>query len=213
MTNEEIKHPEPEQETTATEQESATANTDASAEPQAEETSEPVVEKTWDDPENMDDALKMIAELHLQLRESTQGLAKAQDMRLRLQADFDNFRKRKTKELSDAIRFANQDLLLQLIPVLDNFDRTLDAIEKTDNLSAVKDGISVVDKSMKKTLKKIGLEPINSIGKELDPELHEVITTVPVDEDKKRGTVIDEVEKGYKLKDRVIRVAKVILGE
>lgn len=207
--NEEIKHPDPEMETTEVETEENVVELKAEEQESVEET----IEKTWDDPSNMEDALKMIAELHLKLRDAETELSKQQDLRLRLQADFDNFRKRKNKEMSDSIRFANQDLLLQLIPVLDNFDRTLDAIEKTDNLSAVKDGIAVVDKSMKKTFKKIGMEPINSIGKALNPEFHEVITTVPVEEKKKKGVVIDEIEKGYKLKDRVIRVAKVVIGE
>ncbi len=209
MMNEEIKHPDPEMETTEVDTEENVVELKAEEQEIVEET----IEKTWDDPSNMEDALKMIAELHLKLRDAETELGKQQDLRLRLQADFDNFRKRKNKEMSDSIRFANQDLLLQLIPVLDNFDRTLDAIEKTDNLSAVKDGIAVVDKSMKKTFKKIGMEPINSIGKELNPEFHEVITTVPVEEKKKKGVVIDEIEKGYKLKDRVIRVAKVVIGE
>lgn len=209
MMNEEIKHPDPELETPQEEtQEIAAEKTE-----EEQETAEETIEKTWDDPSNMEEALKMIADLHLKLRDSEAELSKQQDLRLRLQADFENFRKRKNKEMSDSIRFANQELLLQLIPVLDNFDRTLDAIDKTDNLSAVKDGISVVDKSMKKTFKKIGMEPINSIGKELNPEFHEVITTVPVEEKKKKGVVIDEIEKGYKLKDRVIRVAKVVIGE
>lgn len=207
--NEEIKHPDPEMETTEVDTEENVVELKAEEEEIVEET----IEKTWDDPSNMEEALKMIAELHLKLRDAETELGKQQDLRLRLQADFDNFRKRKNKEMSDSIRFANQDLLLQLIPVLDNFDRTLDAIEKTDNLSAVKDGIAVVDKSMKKTFKKIGMEPINSIGKELNPEFHEVITTIPVEEKKKKGVVIDEIEKGYKLKDRVIRVAKVVIGE
>lgn len=207
--NEEIKHPDPEMETTEVETKENVVELKAEEQESVEET----IEKTWDDPSNMEDALKMIAELHLKLRDAETELSKQQDLRLRLQADFDNFRKRKNKEMSDSIRFANQDLLLQLIPVLDNFDRTLDAIEKTDNLSAVKDGIAVVDKSMKKTFKKIGMEPINSIGKALNPEFHEVITTVPVEEKKKKGVVIDEIEKGYKLKDRVIRVAKVVIGE
>ncbi|MCL4167905.1 UNVERIFIED_CONTAM: hypothetical protein GTU68_048823 [Idotea baltica] len=114
--------------------------------------------------------------------------------------------------MSDTVRYANQELILLLLPIIDNFDRTLDAIEKTDNLAAIKDGISVVEKSMKNQLTKIGLEPIASVEKEFDSELHEAVTSVPV-EDGKKGKVIDEVEKGYKLKDKVIRFSKVIVGE
>ena len=217
MTNEEIKHPEAEEVSAEQQAEQAT---EASAEQTAEEAAAAEetpagegAEKDWDDPDNMDDALKLIAALQLQLRETIAQRDQAKEMQLRLNADFDNFRKRKNKEMADSIRFANQELLIQLLPILDNFDRTLDAIEKTDNLAAVKDGIAVVNKSMRNTFQKVGLEPVASVGKALDPEVHEVITTVPVPEDDKKGMVIDEVEKGYKLKDRVIRVAKVIVGE
>ncbi|MDP5169189.1 MAG: nucleotide exchange factor GrpE [Bacteroidia bacterium] len=170
-------------------------------------------EQGWENPENMDDAIRIIAELQVKMRDTFASFLQQKDLNLRLQADFENFRKRKTKEANDAMRFANQDLIVQLLPVLDNFDRTLDAIEKTDNLAAIKDGIAVVDKSMKHTLQKIGLEPIQSKQKAFDPEVHEAITTVPVAEESQKGIVIDEIEKGYKLKDRVIRVAKVVIGE
>ncbi len=140
-------------------------------------------------------------------------LALSQDQLLRSQAEFQNFRKRKEKELSDSIRFANGELLLKLLPILDNFARTLEAIEKTDNLAAIKEGITLVDQSMKKQFEKFGLRPIESIGKEFDIDLHEVISSIPIDDEAKKGKVIDEVEKGYKLKDKVLRFSKVIIGE
>ncbi len=221
MSNEEIKHPKTEAEATdnsADQQLKEHTQAQEEQPPQSEadsvnpEQQEPL-EKDWENPENMDEALKMIASLHLQLREARAAATQSAEKQLRLQAEFDNFRKRKNKEMSDAIRFANQELILQLLPILDNFDRTLDAIEKTDNLAAVKDGIAVVNKSMRQTFKKTGLEPIDSVGKPLDPEVHEVITTVPAEDEDKKEIVIDEVEKGYKLKDRVIRVAKVVVSE
>ena len=141
-----------------------------------------------------------------------QALAESQDQYLRLQAEFQNFRKRKERELGEAIRFANAELLLKLLPILDNFERTLDAIEKTDNLSAIKDGITLVDQSMKKQLEKTGLVLIESVGQPFDVDLHEAITAVEV-EDEKKGKVIEEVEKGYKFKDKVLRFSKVIVGE
>lgn len=140
-------------------------------------------------------------------------LALSQDQLLRSQAEFQNFRKRKEKELSESIRFANGDLLLMLLPILDNFARTLDAIEKTDNLAAIKEGITLVDQSMKKQFEKVGLRPIESIGKEFDIDLHEAISSIPIDDEAKKGKVIDEVEKGYRLKDKVLRFSKVIIGE
>lgn len=142
-----------------------------------------------------------------------QDLARSLDQQLRLQAEFQNFRKRKEKELGDSIRFANGDLLLKLLPILDNFGRTLEAIEKTDNLSAIKEGIALVDQSMRKQFEKVGLTAIESVGQEFDTELHEAISAIPVEDEEKKGKVIDEVEKGYKLKDKVLRFSKVIIGE
>ena len=161
----------------------------------------------------LEEAMEIIANYQLKLRSNQQELEESNKQLLRLQADFINFRKRKDKEMSDTVRFANQDLLVQLLPVLDNFDRTLDAISKTDNLTAIKDGISLVENNMKKTLSKIGLEPMASNGKEFDSELHEAITSIPATEEDQAGKVVDTIEKGYKLKDRVIRFAKVVVGE
>ena len=158
-------------------------------------------------------ALRIIADLEKELTEAKENLNEATEQNLRLQADFENFRKRKIKEQADTIRFSNQELMVNLLPVIDNFERTLKAIEKTDNLTAIKEGIDLVNNSMFKQLNKVGLEPIESIGKEFDSEVHEAISTVPVEDDSKKGMVIDEVEKGYKLKERVIRFSKVIVGE
>ena len=186
------------------------------------EDSEENEEETADSDENQDipedfasleDAMKVIADLQVKLRNANNEVETHKDKALRLQADFDNFRKRKSKEMADNIRFANQDLLKNLLPILDNFGRTLEAIEKTDNLAAVKEGIAMVDSNMQRQLTKIGLEPIEAKGKEFDSEYHEAISSVPIDDEEMKGKVIDEIEKGYKFKDRVIRFSKVIVGE
>ena len=162
---------------------------------------------------SLEEAMKALAQLRLELRETKKEMEEQKSQNMRLQADFINFRKRKEKEVADMARFANEDLLKELLPVLDNFDRTLDAIEKTDNLSAVKEGISLVSSNMRRQLKKIGLEPIDSKGKAFDVNLHDAITSIPVEDEKQKGVVIDEVEKGYKLKEKVIRFSKVVVGE
>lgn len=148
-----------------------------------------------------------------ELEQLRSSLAESQDQYIRLQAEFQNFRKRKERELGEAIRFANGDLLLKLLPILDNFSRTLEAIEKTDNLAAIKEGIELVSQSMQKQFEKVGLTEIKSVGQDFNVELHEAITAVPVEEEAKKGKVIDEVEKGYRLKDKVLRFSKVIVGE
>lgn len=182
-------------------------------EKQEQEKKEEATSEGLEDITNVDEAIKVIANLKLELRDAEEEKKQMNERVLRLQADFDNFRKRKTKELADGIRFANQDLLLQLLPIMDNFDRTIKAIEDTDNLAAIKDGIALVSSNFKKQFSKIGVEPIESIGKEFDSEIHEAITSIPVEEEEKKGAVVDEVEKGYKFKDRIIRFSKVIVGE
>lgn len=162
---------------------------------------------------SLDEAMKVIADLQQQLKDAQSTLIAKEDQVLRLNADFVNFRNRQKKELGETVRFANQDLLVKLLPVLDDFDRTIKAIEKTDNLSAIKDGISLVDNSMRKRFAKVGLEPIESMGKEFNTALHEAITTIPAPDEAQVGKVVDEVEKGYKLKDKVIRFSKVVVGE
>jgi molecular chaperone GrpE len=152
------------------------------------------------------------AQLQQQLAQAEAEKAQLQDQLMRLQADFINFRKRKEREMADTIRYANEDLLQQLLPVIDNLERTLQAADKTDNLAAIQKGIQVVDHALKKQLAKIGLEAVESVGQPFDASLHEVISTVEAGEEKK-GLVIDEAEKGYRLKDKVIRFAKVIVGE
>jgi molecular chaperone GrpE len=200
-----------EQEVNEQVEETQTETDPAEASSEATEQSEQAEQK--EAPGSIDEAMETVAHLQLQLRDTRNQLQQSSEQLLRLQAEFQNFRKRKEKETAQQLRFANEDLLKTLLPILDNFDRTLEAIEKTDNLTAIKEGIQLVDASMKRQLKKTGLEPIESKGKPFDPAFHEAITTVPVDDEAMKGQVIDEIEKGYQLKDRVIRFSKVIVGE
>ncbi len=156
---------------------------------------------------NEGDALKA------ELAKTQAALKEATDQNLRLNADFINFRKRKEKEMGEVVRFANQELVKQLLPILDNFDRTLQAIEKTDNLAAIKEGIEGVNRNMQRTLEKIGLTPIEAMGTPFNSEIHEAVTSIPVEDEEQKEKVVDEIEKGYKLKDKVVRFSKVIVGE
>lgn len=164
------------------------------------------------EPGSLEEALAALELMRKRLHEVNAEREQLNDQVLRLQADFINFRKRKEREMSDTIMYANQELVQHLLPILDNWDRTLDAIEKTDNLTAIKEGIALVENAMKRQLSKIGVSPIESIGQPFSSELHEVVTTVDMGEEK-RDLIIDEAEKGYKLRDKVIRFAKVIVGE
>ncbi|CAN5483146.1 nucleotide exchange factor GrpE [soil metagenome] len=133
------------------------------------------------------------------------------DKHMRLAAEFDNYKRRTMKERIDLIKTAGSDILIALLPVLDDFDRALKALESVEN-SPLKDGVLLIHNKMAGVMEQRGLKAMNSIGTEFDVDLHEAITNVPVEDPTKKGKVIDEVEKGYYLQDKVIRYAKVVVG-
>lgn len=139
-------------------------------------------------------------------------LAELKDKYLRLYADFENFRRRTAKEKLDLIGNANEGLLQALIPVVDDFERAMQSIEKTDDVAAVKEGVTLIYNKLFKTLENKGLKPMVSKGEPFNADLHESVTQFPAPTDELKGKVIDEVEKGYYLNDKVIRFAKVIVG-
>ncbi|MEM6260903.1 MAG: nucleotide exchange factor GrpE [Bacteroidota bacterium] len=186
------------------------------AEQAAEEDTSVPVDIVTEEPATSADSLTPEDELTLlkaELVKTQEALVQSEDQYKRLNADFINFRRRKEKEMTDTIIFANQELMKQLLTIVDDFERSLQAMEKTDNVEALKNGIEGVDRNMKRILTKAGLEPIEAIGADFDPAIHEAIANIPVQEPEKDGKVIDEVEKGYKLKDKVIRFSKVVVGE
>ncbi|GAB4043853.1 nucleotide exchange factor GrpE [Spirosoma jeollabukense] len=139
-------------------------------------------------------------------------LAELKDKYLRLYADFDNFRRRTAKEKLDLISNANEGLLKALIPVVDDFERAMQSIEQTDDVVALKEGVSLIYSKLYKTLEGKGLKPMVSKGEPFNADLHESVTQFPAPSDDLKGKVIDEIEKGYYLNDKVIRFAKVIVG-
>lgn len=139
-------------------------------------------------------------------------VAELKDKYLRLYADFENFRRRTAREKLDLISNANEGLLQALIPVVDDFERAMQSIEKTDDVDALKEGVSLIYNKLFKTLESKGLKPMVSKGEPFNADLHESVTQFPAPSDDLRGKVIDEVEKGYYLNDKVIRFAKVIVG-
>lgn len=129
------------------------------------------------------------------------------DKYMRIYADFDNFRKRALKEKADLMRTAAQDTLTALLPVLDDFDRA------KSNSEVTTEGIQLVYNKLFSTLRNIGLEAMDTVDQQFDPEFHEAITEVPVPDDSRKGKIVDTVEKGYKLGDKIIRYAKVVVGK
>lgn len=131
---------------------------------------------------------------------------------LRLMAEFDNFRKRTQREKAALIEYAASETVTALLPVLDDFKRTISVMDQTDNLTSIKEGVSMVSDKFSKILTSKGMTEIEAKGIAFNSAFHEAIASVPAGEDKV-GMVIDEVEKGYMLKDKVIRYSKVIVGE
>ena len=132
---------------------------------------------------------------------------------LRLSAEFDNYRKRTLKEKMDLIKNAGEDTIVGILPIIDNFERAIEANEKTDDIKAVNEGVKLIYNNLKNFLNQQGVKEIEAVGKELDVDEHEAITKIPAPSDDLKGKVVDVVEKGYKLNEKVIRFSKVVVGE
>lgn len=135
------------------------------------------------------------------------------DKFLRLLAEFDNFRRRTAKEKLELRKIASADIMSDLLPVLDDFDRALKIIEDGNKSDSVAEGVKLVHQKLLKSLNSKGLSEMISNGEEFDPEWHEAVTEVPAPTKKQKGLVIDTVEKGYFLNDKIIRHAKVVVGK
>jgi molecular chaperone GrpE len=135
------------------------------------------------------------------------------DKYMRLAAEFDNFRKRSIKERADYIAAASADTIRELLSVLDDFDRAVKANESVEDLAVVKEGFVLIHQKMYKRLESKGLKPLDAVGKPFDTDFHEAITQIPAPSVDLKGKVVDEVEKGYTLHDKVIRFSKVVIGQ
>ena len=134
------------------------------------------------------------------------------DKYLRLYAEFENYKRRTLAERIELFKTAGQEIMLAMIPVLDDFERALKAMENATDVASVKEGIDLVSHKFKNTLVAKGLKPMESIGQAFNADLHEAITNIPAPTEDLKDKVIDEVEKGYYLGDKVIRYAKVVVG-
>ena len=135
------------------------------------------------------------------------------DKYLRLYADFDNYRKRSSREKIELLSNAGSDVIRELLPVIDDFDRAVKANEQVNDPAALREGFSLIHAKMYKQLESKGLKPIDAIGKPFDTDFHEAITSVPASDPSMIGKVVDEVEKGYMMNDRVIRFSKVVTAQ
>jgi len=135
------------------------------------------------------------------------------DRYLRLMAEFDNYRKRTLKEKMDLTKYAEEDVIKGILPVVDNMERAIKSLESATDITAVKEGIDLIYKKFMEFLEKRGIKEIEALNKELDTDLHEAVTKFAAPSDDLKGKIIDVIEKGYYLHDKVIRYAKVVVGE
>jgi molecular chaperone GrpE len=142
----------------------------------------------------------------------TQDLAKEKDKFLRLFAEFENYKKRTSKERIDLFKTANQDVLLAMLPVLDDFDRAMVEINKSEDENLTK-GVELIHEKLKNTLVSKGLELVEvRAGDAFNADFAEAITQIPAPSEDLKGKVVDVIEKGYKLGDKIIRFPKVVIG-
>ena len=131
---------------------------------------------------------------------------------LRLYSEFDNYRKRTSKERLDLLKTASQDIMVELLPVLDDFDRAIAAMNDNNAQEESVKGVELIFNKLFTLLKQKGLEPMDAQGKEFDTDYHEAITNIPAPSDDMKGKVIDVIQKGYLLNGKIIRFAKVVVG-
>jgi len=165
------------------------------------------------------DAIDEVEELEQEVEELSEieqiklDLEKEKDKFLRLFAEFENYKRRTSKERIELFKTANQDVMTAMLPVLDDFDRALTEIKKAKDKNLIK-GVELIHNKFKETLKNKGLEAMDiKHGDSFDADVHEAITQIPASSAKLKGKIVDVVERGYKLGDRIIRFPKVVTGK
>lgn len=153
-----------------------------------------------------------IAELEAQLNDEKEKVQELEDLKLRQMAEFDNYRRRTNKEKLDLMTSAGESIFRDMLPLMDDFERAVVATQKTDDLEVLREGIELIQQKFISFLEKNKVTAIATEDADFNTDLHEAITTFAAGEDKK-GKVIDCTQKGYLLGDKVIRFAKVVVGE
>ncbi len=154
----------------------------------------------------VNDMESKLADFELQVQE-------LKDKYIRLSAEFDNYRKRTLKEKMELSKSAGEDILTSILPVVDDFDRAVKSIDEAKDIVAIKEGVHLIYAKFKEFLTQKGIKEIDALHKEFDTDEHEALTKIPAPEKDLKGKVIDVIEKGYLLNDKVIRFSKVVVGE
>ena len=148
-----------------------------------------------------------------QLEKAEAELIELKDKHIRLQAEFDNYRKRTLKERMELLKTASESVLVGILPVIDDFDRAIQTLDQVEENSHLKDGVMLIFNKFQDFLKQNGVKEIEGKDQPFDTDLHEAITTFPAPSEELKGKIIDVVQKGYYLNDKVIRHSKVVIGE
>lgn len=188
---EQVKEEELQQEETQTEAQNA------EVESQNAEEEQPAKEETPED---------KIASLQAELE-------KSQKEYLFLMAEFDNYRKRTVKEKAELIKNGGEKAMLGLLPVIDDFERAIDAIDKSSDVEGLKEGVDLIYNKFMKYLESQQVKPMESTGTDFDADIYEAVTTFPAPDESMKGKVIDTVQKGYTINEKVLRHAKVVVGQ
>jgi molecular chaperone GrpE len=176
-----------------------------------------VQEPEIQDKEKLQEELKAFEQKSTELQEELKAFEeKSQalhDKYLRLSAEFDNYRKRTLKEKTELIKTAAEDLIIRLIPFVDDIERGLNAVNASQDVNALKEGMKLIYGRFKDFLAQNGVKEIEAVEQDFNADFHEAVTKIPAPEESKKGKVIDVIEKGYMLHDKVIRYPKVVVGE
>lgn len=136
------------------------------------------------------------------------------DQYLRLFSEFDNFRKRNARERIELMKTAGSEILAVILPVLDDFDRALKTMDAgSADVASLKTGVDMIFQKLLHVLQEKGLQPYNPMGEKFDPDLHEAITHIPAQDEAQKGLIIDVIEKGYKMHEKVLRYPKVVVAQ
>jgi len=141
------------------------------------------------------------------------ALQESKDKYLRLVAEFENYKRRNSKERLELMQTAGKEVIMQMLDVVDDADRAQKQLDTTNDINIIKEGILLVFNKLRTTLQAKGLKAMETIGKDFDVDMHEAITEIPAPNEKLKGKVVDEVVKGYYLNDKIIRHAKVVVGK
>ena len=148
-----------------------------------------------------------------QIQELGEKLADINDKYLRLSAEFDNYRKRTLKERMELTKSAGEQVLAKILPVMDNFERALKSMETATDVPALREGVELIYSNFKDFLSQNGVKEMECLHTDFDPELQEAVTKIPAPTEELKGKVVDCIQKGYTLNDKVIRFPKVVVGE